>query len=101
MKYGIRQGIVLVEICGAPILVAKRQLWEDFPHIRTLSGIEKMIWKLLDNGSPWEQILRIVSSLTRSVPEKVEPKLKELCDSLVKDGYMIEISDKDVPNDVV
>ena len=94
MVYKTRSGVVLVEICGVSFLVATREIWDGFSKIRPLSGRDKFIWKLLDNGSEWSIICSIVSKFSRSGKDETEQRLRALCDSLVNDGFLIEVPDE-------
>lgn len=100
MTYKIRPGITLIEVCGAPILVAQREIWDDFPMIQPIPKIGAIVWRMLEIERPWNRVLYICSSLSRSTPEDSEPRLRSLCDSLVKEGFLTEVPDDNDGHDV-
>ena len=99
MVYKTRPGIVLVDVCGSSLLVATRAIWDGFSKIRPLSGWERFTWKMLENGSEWEIIRSVLAKLSKAKQEEMEPRLRALCDSLVKDGFLIEVPVEDETHD--
>ena len=103
MTWKPRPGVVLVDVCGVPILTATRTVWEDFPQIVALSGLEKLVWDMTVSDASDGQLVNIVSVLTRTPPDEARAMALNARGRLADVGFLIadggfRVNDGGVPD---
>ena len=99
MTYKPHPGYVLVQVCGSPILVGTREVWESSPVVRPIPKAGEVAWTLLNAGAPWDYIRYTCAKLSHTSLEDAEEKLHALCHTLVKDGFLLEVPDEEAEHD--
>ena len=95
MNYKVKEGIVLVHVCGEHLLVASRTVWPDVKMIRHLPKVTAMCWDLLSRGADEKKITMFIATLMKKPLPEVEEKLAQLWEDLYKAGYL-EKNEEDV-----
>lgn len=87
MKYKIRTGISLVEICDEYMLIAGKNARKYCPKAAQINETAAFIWKQISLGKTEEQISDAVGQ--EYEVENVEPVIREYIQSLEENGYLI------------
>ena len=90
MKYKVREGIVLIHVCGEHLLVASRAVWPEVKMIRHLPKVTAMCWDLLSKGADEKKIAMFIATLMKKPLPEVEEKLALLWEELYKAGYLVK-----------
>ncbi len=88
MKYKVREGIVLIHVCGEHLLVASRAVWPEVKMIRHLPKTTAMCYALLSQGADEKKIAMFMATLMKKTLPEVEEKLAQLWEDLYKAGYL-------------
>ncbi|MBR3013432.1 MAG: hypothetical protein IKH69_00200 [Bacteroidaceae bacterium] len=93
MKYKVREGIVLIHVCGEHLLVASRAAWPEVKMIRHLPRIPALCWDLLSRGADEKTIAIFVVSLLKRPLAEVKIKLDALWEEMYNAGYLIKVEE--------
>ena len=89
-RYTIRKGIVLTRVCDTHLLVPSREASEECKGIQRIPFFEVIIWKQLEKGKTYDEILDLTSKFMLCSPEEARPKLDMILDKLVSRGFLIK-----------
>lgn len=94
MKYKVREGIVLIHVCGEHLLVASRAVWPEVKMIRHLPKVTAMCWDLLSKSVDEKKIAVFIATLMKKPMPEVEEKLVQLWEELYKAGYLVKVAEE-------
>lgn len=61
VQYKINRGMVLVDICGTGALVATKAARKECPYVIPFNDVAVSFWKLMEQDTPFEEIIRAVT----------------------------------------
>lgn len=87
--YRLREGMVLTNVCGTPLLVATRKLWEEKLPIRRIPKGVALTIEMLNKGISAQSALNFISFLNKEhdktlINKKLTLELEKLC----QEGYL-------------
>lgn len=87
--YRLREGMVLTNVCGTPLLVATRKLWEEKLPIRRISKGVALAIPMLEKGISLQGILSFLSILNKEHDKTlINKKLTLELEKLYQEGYL-------------
>lgn len=90
MAYKVHPGITILNICGAHMLVATRQYWEQFPRIRSLPPFWAACWTLMERGQTDQEVVASFVRLLRKPKDRIQEQVEKMVSSLAEEGYLVE-----------
>ncbi len=94
MSYKVRPGIVLLEICGTPVLVAKHALWKECPHVVSIPKFWGLVWKLMADGKTDEEAKEVFVKALKMPEDKFGTRIDQMCAELSKAGFLVADGDE-------
>lgn len=95
MMYRLREGMVLTQVCGAPLLVATRKLWEEKLPIRRIPKGVALAIPMLSKGVSLQGIVSFMTLLSKTKdPKELGKKLSLELDKLCQEGYLIKVENQ-------
>ena len=93
--YRLREGMVLTQVCGAPLLVATRKLWEEKLPIRRIPKGVALAIPMLSKGVSLQGVVSFMTILSRTKnPKELSKNLSLELDKLCQEGYLIKIENQ-------
>lgn len=93
MGYRIHPGIVLLRICDVDMLVAKREVWEEFPHIRPLPKLWGLCWYMMEKGRTSDEVIDAFVRMFGKTEDEEKERLGKIFEKLYEEGYLIHVED--------
>ena len=88
MNYKVRDGVHLVKICDAFLLIPDYSASDFCKGIQSLNFIELIVWKQIEKGKTREEIIGIISALFFQDKNIAENKLIEIIKKLSDRNYL-------------
>ena len=89
--YRLREGIVLTNVCGTPLLVATRKLWEEKLPIRRIPKGVALAIPMLSKGVSLQGIVSFMVMLSKTKDQtELSKKLTLELEKLCQEGYLIK-----------
>ncbi len=89
MKYKVRPGIILTEICGTYLLIPTREASEYCPSVIRISPLMVGIWKTIADDKPVENVYKVMQILTKKPDDEVKEFVDAKLDDLYEKGLLI------------
>ena len=89
MRYEIRKGVQLEQVCGVYLLISSSEACPPCPYIRVINGTIAFYWELLEQGCTEEQLLEAAKEEFDAPSELLISDLHLLLDMFRKLGYLI------------
>ena len=93
MEYRIRPGIVLLRICDVDMLVAKREVWEECPHIRPLPKLWGLCWFMMEKGRTSNEVVGAFVRMFGHTENEEKERLRKIFEKLYEEGYLIPVEE--------
>lgn len=93
MEHKARPGIVLLNICGTPLLTATRQAWKDVPRVRPIPRMWSGCWSLMSNGRTIEEAIAAFARLLRLSEQTVQEQILPMVETLSREGYLVPVEE--------
>lgn len=87
MKYRIRTGIVLTEVCGEYLLLATMDASQHCPYAYQINETAAFFWRLLEKQLDEEEILDEITAEYETGREEVRRDLRQFIEALQEQGY--------------
>ena len=95
MMYRLREGMVLTQVCGAPLLVATRKLWEEKLPIRRIPKGVALAIPMLSKGVSLQGVVSFMTILSKTKKTKeLSKKLSLELEKLLQEGYLIKVENQ-------
>ena len=94
MNYRIRPGVVLLRICGADLLTATREIWEQCPAVRPIPRMWAAGLTLMEKGRTSEEVMDAFARLFLQSEEDVGARLGKAFETLYREGYLVAAEDE-------
>lgn len=91
MKYKIRDGIILKNICGEWLLIAVGEAAEHCLYVRHINETMAWYWQLIEKGLDTEQIVNTALEKYDVPEETIHNDVFALMNQLKDYGYLIVI----------
>lgn len=98
MKYRLRDGIVLAEVCGQPMLVATGEALEHCRYMSLINTDAAFYMRLLEEPVNAEEMAENASVRFSESPEKLLPGLMSFLKAGEARGYIVR-AEQDISND--
>ena len=93
--YRLREGMVLTQVCGAPLLVATRKLWEEKLPIRRVQKGVALAIPMLNKGVSLQGVVSFMTILSRTKnPQELSKNLSLELEKLLQEGYLIKVENQ-------
>ena len=89
MKYTVRPGVVLTDICGAKLLIPDREASHYCSEPMGLGLMGAIMWEFLTTDTPMDKIYLCYSILSKKKPEEVREKVDGFLAELCERGFLI------------
>ena len=87
--------MVLTQVCGAPLLVATRKLWEKKLPIRRVQKGVALAIPMLNKGVSLQGIVGFMTMLSKTKkPQELSKNLSLELDKLCQEGYLIKVENQ-------
>ena len=87
--------MVLTQVCGTPLLVATRKLWEEKLPIRRVQKGVALAIPMLNKGVSLQGIVSFMTILSKTKdPKELSKNLSLELDKLCQEGYLIKIENQ-------
>ena len=90
MKYKIRDGIVLKNVCGEWLLIAVGKAAEHCLYVRHINDSMAWYWQLIEQGMETDQIVNKALENFEASEDTIRKDVNSLMDQLNEMGYLIE-----------
>ena len=91
MIYNICPGIIMLKVCDTHLLVAKRELWKNFPRVRPIPRKHALIWFLMEKGRNSEEVMLAFSELFNKSIDDIHQQFDPVLNQLAEEGYLIPV----------
>ena len=88
MKYKIRDGIVLKNICGEWLLIAVGEAAEQCLYVRHINDTMAWYWQLIEKGLDTDQIVNTALNSFEASEETIRTDTVSLMNQLYELGYL-------------
>ena len=95
MKYRPREGVVLINLCGTFLLVPTRAASEACPGILTIPVIEVIVWRWMEKGKEYAEILDVLAKFAMKKPEEMQGYLDKILNKLYEKGFLVAAEEDD------
>ncbi len=96
MVYKTRPGFVLLNICGAHLLVATRPLWAEFPRVRPLPNAWAACWTLMAKNRTDQDVIHTFMRLYNAPEDAIRKRFDPIFSGLAEEGYLVTV-EEDAP----
>jgi hypothetical protein len=93
MKYQIRKGVVMEQVCGVYLLISSEEACPPCPYFRPANETMAFYWELLEKGYTEKQLLQAAIEEFDAPEEVLRADLHQLLESFVRLGYLIRKMD--------
>lgn len=95
MNYHTREGVVLVHVCDTYLLIPTRLASETCHGIATISGIDAIVWKQLEKGRQYDEILILLSKFFLNRQDMVKERLDSSLKKMEGWGYIVSSEEQE------
>ena len=93
--YRLREGMVLTNVCGTPLLVATRKLWEEKLPIRRIPKGVALAIPMLSKGVSLQGVVSFMTILYKTKkPQELSKNLSLELEKLLQEGYLIKVENQ-------
>ncbi|MDO4413695.1 MAG: hypothetical protein Q4C20_01315 [Erysipelotrichaceae bacterium] len=89
MKYKFHEGIVYTVICNVHMLVATRNVWDQFPAVKELSALQACFWRGISEGMDEEELMNAIHLPSKMNLDTVRQRYHLFVNKMVDEGYLI------------
>ena len=89
MRYPIRPGVVLEEVCGEYLLLATMDAASHCPYVYQINETAAFFWRLLERQLPEEDVAAAVAAEYDAPAEVVRRDLGQFLKDLREKGYLL------------
>lgn len=89
MRYPIRPGVVLAEVCGEYLLLATLDAARHCPYVYQVNETAACFWRLLERQLPEEAVAAAVAAEYDAPAEVVRRDLGQFLKDLREKGYLL------------
>ncbi len=89
MKYKFHEGIVYTDICNIHMLVATRNVWDQFPAVRELSALQACFCRGILQGMDEDQLMNAIHFPEKMDLETVRKRYRLFVSKMADEGYLI------------
>ena len=89
MRYPIRHGVVLEEVCGEYLLLATMDAASHCPYVYQINETAAFFWRLLERQLPEDEMLAAVVAEYDAPEELVRRDLGQFLKDLRQKGYLL------------
>jgi len=89
MKYQVRKGIVLQNVCRENLLIATGEAKGVCPDVKQINAGGAYYWKLLCQGTEPEKMLELAAAEYHTDTETLRPGLERFLKVLVERNYLL------------
>ena len=89
MRYPIRPGVVLAEVCGEYLLLATLDAASHCPYVYQINETAAFFWRLLERQLPEDEMLAAVVAEYDAPEELVRRDLGQFLKDLRQKGYLL------------
>lgn len=93
MRYEIRKGVQLEQVCGVYLLISSSEACPPCPYIRPANEVMAFYWQLLEQGYTEKQLLQAAIEEFDAPVEVLRSDLHQLLERFVTLGYLIRRTD--------
>lgn len=90
MRYKVRDGILLKNICDEWLLIAVGEAAEHCLYVRHVNDTLAWYWQRISQGLPIEEIVAEAESCFEASRAQIKADLDNLVEQLFKAGYLLE-----------
>lgn len=94
MKYQIRPGVVLSEVCGEYLLLATMEASRYCPYVYQINETAAFFCHLLKKPLTVDEIVTIAVEEYEVAPDILRNDVKQLLRNLLEKGYLLEEEEK-------
>lgn len=94
MKYKLRPGVVLANICGVSLLIPGREASAFCPYIRKISLPVVVALDKMSKNESWDFAYEVYSQLLNKSMEEARQKIDGQLASLCENGFLITMEDE-------
>lgn len=92
MKYQIRKGVVMEQVCGVYLIISSDEAHPPCPYLRPANETMAFYWHLLEKGCSEEQLLAAAVEEFDAPSELLASDLHLLLKMWMKLGYVVDLS---------
>ena len=89
MKYRIRPGVVLAEVCGEYLLLATLDASQHCSYVYQINETAAFFWKLLEQGLPDGEIVEAAAADYEAPKELLSHDIRQFIQVLMEKGYLL------------
>ena len=89
MRYPIRPGVVLAEVCGEYLLLATLDAARHCPYVYQINETAAFFWQLLERQLPEEEVAAAVAAEYDAPVDIVRRDLGQFLKDLREKGYLL------------
>ena len=89
MRYPIRPGVVLAEVCGEYLLLATLDAARHCPYVYQVNETAACFWRLLERQLPAEDVAAAAAAEYDAPAEVVRRDLEQVLKDLREKGYLL------------
>ena len=89
MRYPIRPGVVLAEVCGEYLLLATLDAARHCPYVYQVNETAACFWRLLERQLPEDEMLAAVVAEYDAPEELVRRDIRQFLTDLRQKGYRL------------
>lgn len=93
MKYQIRKGVVMEQVCGEYLLISSEEACPPCPYLRPANETMAFYWEMLEKGYTEKQLLQAAIEEFDAPVEVLQSDLHQLLERFVTLGYLIRRTD--------
>lgn len=95
-EFMIKEGVILLDICGVYILCADRNARKECPYTSKLNQTGAIIWQMLKKGYTLEQIIcELCNEYETNDTELLKEDINAFIEILVQKHYLVFIAEAD------
>ena len=99
MALNTRPGVTLINVCGADILVASREIWDDCSRIMPIPKLWAIIWRFMNTGKTDREFVSVLSDMLRKPEAEIRERTDHAFTEMAKKGFLIEVPDEESEHD--
>lgn len=89
MKYRIRPGVVLAEVCGEYLLLATLDASQHCSYVYQINETAAFFWKLLEQGLTEGEIVEAAAAEYEAPKELLSHDVRQFIQVLMEKGYLL------------
>lgn len=89
MKYQIRPGVVLSEVCGEYLLLATMDAGRNCPIVYQINETAAFFWRLLERNLTMDEIVAEAAKEYDAPAELLRLDVEKFAENLLENGYLL------------